>query len=310
MFSLFVAVTALCVAAGAWWNWPFEIEVHHDPIGGTEGISFGCEQVTEGGCSYPKTLRVAREMRTVCGWGIGDVVQHGLTRYFDKDDRLLGEDTFFRGLRHGASRRYFLNGSLRTEGTYCDGRKEGRWTERGWFQPSAGRRVTHEHSWRHDRAHGTWRWFNSDGTVEKAIAFQEGELIQVDGKPALDALFLQLRDDRVKDPDVAKLLLQSRQLDFQNRTERPEPSSFGLYIGRQPGLVKWDPEHFQKELPLGGLPVRNRYHEDLPLHAAFAVVLSPHGLACLHEDNHLRIVPIQQAARKLGIAFPPASMHE
>jgi antitoxin component YwqK of YwqJK toxin-antitoxin module len=193
----------------------------------------------------------------------------------------------------GLLRRWYSTGARKEEENYVDGQRTGE--ARGWYE--SGPRA-YEGTWRNDREHRVWTWYQEDDSVDFRREFREGRLVDWNGK-----LF----------PDIEQRLIGKNDAPIPIVTELGRPTLFvfkdtplihvGVFLTDLHGLhIKLDARAFEAAniMPeevamtsfltpwtarLGGMSLR----------AALQIALEPHNLAPVVRHGMLLITTREDA---------------
>ena len=75
------------------------------------------------------------------------------------------------GKKHGVWSEYYVNGSLKTKGTYQMGNKHGEWVE-----CKKDGRISSVENYKHGKKNGIWRGYHANGKLMSVRSFQNGQM--------------------------------------------------------------------------------------------------------------------------------------
>ena len=87
----------------------------------------------------------------------------------NREGKLLYEETYRDGLRHGHKRMYFANGKLFEEYNYANGDYEGQFAV---YYPDG--KIEERGTFKNDELHGTVETFKPDGAPVKSETYRQG----------------------------------------------------------------------------------------------------------------------------------------
>jgi uncharacterized protein len=116
--------------------------------------------------------------------GIYDVTgkEHGKFRYFDKNGKLENVELYFHGIllakgmideedrRQGYWEEYYYDGTLKSKGSYLDGKKIGDWE----FYSADGSIEQKGEYLKGEKATGLWKWYHLNGKILREETFRKG----------------------------------------------------------------------------------------------------------------------------------------
>lgn len=119
---------------------------------------------------------------------------HGEVLNFDMNGKKLVESNYFNDTLHGPYKDLYTSGQTKAEGNYYKGLYDGQWIyydadgtivgmgeydkgtgkQRAWYRNGELRRVIF---YKENEKHGTETWYRPDGTIEKKLEYEHGELV-------------------------------------------------------------------------------------------------------------------------------------
>ena len=194
--ALWLIVTLACLGLWFWYRVPFTKVIDHSQQSGV----YWEEKAGP--------VRMGREVQRFRRTLRDEPIREGLTEFYDREGRRIGEENWREGSLHGPFVRWYTNGNVRSRGQYIAGRMDGIWEhfdEQG--QPTL--KTIYDDG----RPNGDWQQFDN-GRVARTIRFEQGEATQIDGQPFNDPLGGAWRLGQIDNKRVADALPRPAEVDY------------------------------------------------------------------------------------------------
>jgi hypothetical protein len=274
--TLVVAVTISCIATAYWYRVPYPAGTAYSPNQRAHWwVERGPTQNTD------VNVRVGRDIRRYRRVLRGEPIREGQSEYFSEDEKLVGRDNWKDGKLHGHWIRWYTTGVVREHGEYVAGRKEGEWenlNSEGLLERRA--------EYLHGLPAGTWHWYEK-GKNALTMKFEGGELLEVNGRSANDYIGRAFRRGQIDNKNVAGMLHRDAGWDFKETPLTDSMVWLGECFACQFIFSKGtESQRAESETSQG---------RSVPLNAALAVILEPHGLAADYDAGRVLISTSKQA---------------
>lgn len=151
--------------------------------------------------------------------------KEGKWTYFS-DNRIISEENFVNGKKHGVSRKYYPSGEIFSETEWKNGKKEGKYEafyKRGepYMQCKYSNnmrnglclvrfkngRIEMEANYLNNLRDGEWKFYNEEGDLLYTLQYDKGKLLNPEIRDSIDNLNMQqLEKNRHSIPDPEKFI--------------------------------------------------------------------------------------------------------
>jgi hypothetical protein len=164
-----------------------------------------------------KSIVVVREVETVRRlWG-GKTIRNGRVTGFNEDGKRIELSQYREGTLHGPHVRWFADGSIREQGEYIDGKKNGQWVsycQQIRAEPLAIVPVKCVSRWKRGIPDGIWTWHDAAGELRYEARFADGKLLVPFPQEFDSGLAECLKEGRIDDANLVLMLLSPSAVEF------------------------------------------------------------------------------------------------
>jgi len=156
--------------------------------------------------------------------------------------------------------------------------------QQGWHDNGARRYVS---SWMNGKLHGTWKTWSKKNELAKTLTFQQGKLVQADGKNVNDYLSNYPLKETASADNWQRHITKIAQLDFSNASLQ----EIAEYVEKN---YKVDTKVNRKVLTNDQFAITGQ-QRDIPLFAALTLLFQPYGLTCVNRYEVIWITTVDDA---------------
>jgi hypothetical protein len=224
----------------------------------------------------------------------GNAIRHGKTvSLFTDTGAIMGEEYWQEGRLHGAWNRRHRDGTVAEQGDYLDGKRVGTWKS---FARDGS--LTSRVSFQGGAMHGTAEWTVPNCVLE----FDHGQIVRINGRPALDPLGEALRVGVIKDQRLRDELAGPDSADFVDIPLRDIATYYSEVLDCPVAL---DQRALEAQAIDVDMPITFDSGPCVPAQVAIFLTLQPQQLVAAHRFEIIWIThgnEVQTWADKTGVA--------